>query len=817
MTFTPDADLAYETTYNVTIGTGAEDLAGNPLAEEFSWEFTTTPPAAAQEDWSMTMSMTGVSWTDMEFGVNSSATDLFDDGIDDTAPFAPPDGYRIYLYEETYGEYLYALSVDIKSPGDDKNWTLVVAPGSKDITISWNPTGIPSDVNIQMQELIGGEPTGDVIDMNSAGSITVNTSEKRYLITATTSAAEEPPELVSCVIDPTPPVEQGTNITVDCLFSEKVTYKICIENATGDTVEEISSGTAKDPKKKWWNTTTETSVGIYTVNVTMDNSTSGMSSYNNTNTIEITPAGGDFTAPTVTANTPTGTDVPVSTVVSATFDEAMNETSVKDAFSIDPSVTGSVSWDGNTMTFTPDADLAYETTYNVTIGTGAEDLAGNNLAEDFVWNFTTGSVPTSPAPTITSSNPTSPVSDIAWATRTFSIEIDQTVNATWLINGSEVQTNESVTAASYTNTSAEVGCWNVSAVASNGNGTVMQEWAWTVTRGDVTSITVAGQSIIVIGENETFDADCYNANNYPINDVAVAWDSSNSYVGTINETTGYFEALHTGQTNITAASGGVMSDPVMVTVNGVGNSGNDTEPVIDDFVNATGNYTGNLTLQTLGDSVDEVGETDVGLGDTIPFKGVNVTLVTPLGDEEWVRLEMSYTDAELDEHGVDETTLDIYKFNVTADEWELVKVQPYCNGSGKGDHYLWVEVEHLSVFLLAGETTSIAPPDDDGGSSGGGGGGGSGTYPPGWGQPSPTSTATPAPTAAAPGPTVASTEAPTPEQTGAQTVTDEAPAESETTPTTKPTKGTPGFGAMSTVFVIAGLLVATYLVMRRRE
>ncbi|MEA1895254.1 MAG: hypothetical protein U9N36_08665, partial [Euryarchaeota archaeon] len=403
--------------------------------------------------------------------------------------------------------------------------------------------------------------------------------------------------------------------------------------------------------------------------------------------------------------------------------------------------------------------------------------------------------------------------------REFSIEIDQTVNVTWLINGSEVQTNESVTAALYTNTSAEVGCWNVSAVASNGNDTAMQEWTWTVTQGTVTSISVAGQSTMVMGENETFDANCYNANNYPINDATAAWDSSNSYVGTINETTGYFEALHTGQTNITAASGGVVSDPVMVTVNGVVISGNDTEPVIDDFVNVTGNYTEDLTIEALGDPIGEVG-TDVGLGDMIPFKGVNVTRVTPLGDSEWVRIEMSYTDEELNELGIDEDTLEIYKFNETTGEWELVRVQPYCLDDGTGNHYLWVEVEHLSILAPVGKLTAPPAPPSSDGRRGGGGGGSGGTYPPGWDQPAPTSTATPTatPTATATAtpesiviPTEGSTLAPD-GTTGAPA--DETPTE---TSTKMSTKGTPGFGATLTVFVIAGLLVATYLVMRRRE
>ncbi|RZN31231.1 MAG: hypothetical protein EF813_12540 [Methanosarcinales archaeon] len=96
-------------------------------------------------------------------------------------------------------------------------------------------------------------------------------------------------------------------------------------------------------------------------------------------------------APTVDANTPTGTDVAISTVITATFSDAMNQTFVEAAFSISPAVNGSLGWDNDTMTFTPDADLAYSTTYDVTIGTGAEDLAGNSLEESFVWNFTTES------------------------------------------------------------------------------------------------------------------------------------------------------------------------------------------------------------------------------------------------------------------------------------------------------------------------------------------------------------------------------------------------------------------------------------------
>jgi len=175
-------------------------------------------------------------------------------------------------------------------------------------------------------------------------------------------------------------------------------------------------------------------------------------------------------------------------VINVTFDEAMNPASVEDAFSIDPDVAGSFSWVGTTMTFNPDT-LAYGTTYTVTIGTGATDLAGNPLGGAFNWDFTTESAP---APTITSRGPASPVSDIAGAARRFSITVDQTVNVTWLINGTQVQLNVSVTDASYTNTTAVPGCWNVSAVAENKNGTDMQTWIWNV--AETTGVNVTGKT-----------------------------------------------------------------------------------------------------------------------------------------------------------------------------------------------------------------------------------------------------------------------------------------------------------------------------------
>ena len=113
-----------------------------------------------------------------------------------------------------------------------------------------------------------------------------------------------------------------------------------------------------------------------------------------------------------------------------------------------------------------------------------------------------------PPPNITSSSPTSPINDTNDSSRTFDIVLNQNVNVNWYISGTQVQTNTSVTEASYTNTGADVGVWNVSAVASNVNGNAMQTWIWNVTEAPP-AFTTADAAIaleIAVGSRPYCDA-----------------------------------------------------------------------------------------------------------------------------------------------------------------------------------------------------------------------------------------------------------------------------------------------------------------------
>ena len=92
--------------------------------------------------------------------------------------------------------------------------------------------------------------------------------------------------------------------------------------------------------------------------------------------------------PEVIGKSPTGTNIPVTARINLNFITAMDNASVEAAFSTLPATNGSFAWNGNNMTYTPDSNLAYNQIYNVTVGTGAKDLAGNMLSP-YSWQFTT--------------------------------------------------------------------------------------------------------------------------------------------------------------------------------------------------------------------------------------------------------------------------------------------------------------------------------------------------------------------------------------------------------------------------------------------
>ena len=104
----------------------------------------------------------------------------------------------------------------------------------------------------------------------------------------------------------------------------------------------------------------------------------------------------DVTAPTVSSTNPANaaTAVLVDAGIAATFSEEMDSATITDvSFTLTGAapIVGTVTLNsaGTIATFTPTADLEFNTLYTATITVGAKDVAGNALPSAYTWNFTT--------------------------------------------------------------------------------------------------------------------------------------------------------------------------------------------------------------------------------------------------------------------------------------------------------------------------------------------------------------------------------------------------------------------------------------------
>jgi hypothetical protein len=122
----------------------------------------------------------------------------------------------------------------------------------------------------------------------------------------------------------------------------------------------------------------------------------------------------DTTPPTISSTNPTteATGVTVtSPSISITFSELVDSLTVtSNTFTLkntatNTNISGTISTTTNTQdgktsiaTFIPSQNLAYSTRYTATITTGIEDLAGNPIASDYSWSFSTQSETSPPPP-----------------------------------------------------------------------------------------------------------------------------------------------------------------------------------------------------------------------------------------------------------------------------------------------------------------------------------------------------------------------------------------------------------------------------------
>jgi hypothetical protein len=95
---------------------------------------------------------------------------------------------------------------------------------------------------------------------------------------------------------------------------------------------------------------------------------------------------------TVPANGASG--VPLNQIISVTFNKEMNPATINTSSIIitvaGVVIPGTISYSGNTATFSPTSRLAANTLHTGRVTTVVKDLAGNALQTDYIWTFTTG-------------------------------------------------------------------------------------------------------------------------------------------------------------------------------------------------------------------------------------------------------------------------------------------------------------------------------------------------------------------------------------------------------------------------------------------
>ena len=397
-TFTPAANLTNNSVYTATITTGATSLAGTPLAAAYVWTFTTITPPPGVIATVPVNTATGVL-------VSQVLSATFNEAMNCTTIASP------------------ATTFTVTGPGATAVAGTVGCMGN----IATFTPGAELSVNTLYTAAIG----------TAATSLAGTPLTSKYVWTFRTVPALTPPTVISTV-----PVNGATGVPINQALS--ATFSVAMTPATiNSTTFTVSGpgGTAVAGAVTYvaaGSVATFTPAGslasstVYTATISTGvedlNGTAMASNYAWTFTTAVAPV---ITRPTVTSTIPANlaTDVPLNQVISATFSKAMNPATINGAtFTLTgpgtTAVSGLVAYAavGNTLTFTPAANLAPSTLFTATITTGATDLAGNALASNYVWTFTTGTGLAAIAPELVSTVP---------ANAATNVPINQAVSATF--------------------------------------------------------------------------------------------------------------------------------------------------------------------------------------------------------------------------------------------------------------------------------------------------------------------------------------------------------------------------------------------------
>jgi hypothetical protein len=398
--FAPAANLSATTSYTATITTGAKDLAGNALAANYVWTFTTgaaaviTPPAVSSTDpanvatnVALNQKVAATFTKTLDASTITTATFTLKQGITPIAGFVSYSGTSA-----TFAPTSNLLPNSI--------YTATITTGAKDLS--------------------GNALAADYVWSFTTGAAAVVT----------------PPTVIS-----TDPLDLATGIALNQKIS--ATFSKTMDAATITTaIFTLKQGTTSISGFVSYSGTTAlfapasslSANTLYTATIaTGAKDLAGNALTANYVWTFTTGAAAVVTPPTVLSTDPLNlaTGVALNQKIAATFSKSMDASTITTAsFTLMQGTTfvsGTVDYIGTTATYTPSSNLVASTLYTATITTAAKDLAGNSLALNYVWTFTTGAAVIIIPPTVTLTDPLNLATGVASdkkITATFSKTMD---------------------------------------------------------------------------------------------------------------------------------------------------------------------------------------------------------------------------------------------------------------------------------------------------------------------------------------------------------------------------------------------------------